>query len=284
MTSDRWPKRPASRCRSGRAGAPVRPGQGRRDALAELRHDALLRADRRARRRRHARPAAAGRRWSARSSGCPWTASCPPTTRCSRSPAELRACRSSPAATTSGHLRRRSTRSCASSRSRWLPTARAPTRVARLVVRGAGRGGRPGRARGRQLAAGEVRAARRRPELGPDPPGGRPGGAGRRPVAARALHRGGARRERRRRRGARRGRAGRLRARRWPPPRWRCGSTSLPPARRPRSSSATSGPSTCASTRSTRHEHATRTGPQDRGSRRCSSRSLHPGVLRAARS
>ena len=50
-----------------------------------------------------------------------------------------------------------------------------------------GRGGRAGRARGRQLAAREVRAARRRPELGPDPRGGRPGAAGRRPGRARPL-------------------------------------------------------------------------------------------------
>ena len=65
-------------------------------------------------------------------------------------------------------------------------------RIGRVVVRGgARRGRRARRARGRELAAGEGRAARRRPELGPDR-------AGRRrarcydtaPLRARHLHRG----------------------------------------------------------------------------------------------
>ena len=106
-------------------------------------------------------------------------------------------------------------------RRRGRRAGRAPRRARR------GRGGGPGRARGRQLAAGEVRAARAGPELGPDPAGGRPGGAGRGPVAARALHR---------RASTSRAPAARWRSprtggggwtRRWPPPRWRCGSTSL---------------------------------------------------------
>ena len=51
-------------------------------------------------------------------------------------------------------------------------------RIARVVVRGGRRRRRRGgRARGRQLAAGQDRAARRRPQLGPDRPGGRRGAA-----------------------------------------------------------------------------------------------------------
>ena len=54
-------------------------------------------------------------------------------------------------------------------------------RVARLVVRGPVGDDRAGRARGRQLAARQVRAARRRSQLGPDAAGRRPGPAGRGP-------------------------------------------------------------------------------------------------------
>ena len=71
------------------------------------------------------------------------------------------------------------------------PTARAP-RASRACssaaeITGARRGGGP---RGRQLAAGQDRAARRRPQLGPDRPGGRRRPAGRRAAGVRRLDRG----------------------------------------------------------------------------------------------
>ena len=166
--------------------APLRAGEGRRHALAELRDDALLRADRRARSTPARSTGCCARRSSARSSGSPWTGSCPPTTRCSRSRAAHAGVAVEPgtdderafAAALDALLRQLAVEMVAD--------GEGAERVARLVVRGAVGGGGAGRARGRQLAAREVRPPRRRPELGPDPPGGRPGGAGRRPVAARA--------------------------------------------------------------------------------------------------
>ena len=82
-------------------------------------------------------------------------------------------------------------RCCAGSRCRSCATARAPGASAACVVHG---GHEPHvvarRARGRQLAAGQGRAARRRPELGPDRAGGRRRAARRRAAAARHLDRG----------------------------------------------------------------------------------------------
>ena len=64
-------------------------------------------------------------------------------------------------------------------------------RIGRVVVqRRLRRGRRAGGAGGRELAAGEGRAARRRPELGPDRAGRRRGDPRRGAVAARHLHRG----------------------------------------------------------------------------------------------
>ena len=94
---------------------------------------------------------------------------------------------------------RRSTRCCASSRSRSSPTARAPGGSAASSCAAAPSGAAErGGARGRQLAAGQVRAPRRRPELGPDrcrrPAQALPGTA---PLAARHRDRGRAGRARR---------------------------------------------------------------------------------------
>ena len=85
---------------------------------------------------------------------------------------------------------RRSTRCCASSRSRSSPTARARGASAAIVVRGARRRRRARGALGRQLAARQDRAARRRPQLRPHPAGGRPGVAARRAVRRRPRDRG----------------------------------------------------------------------------------------------
>ena len=82
-------------------------------------------------------------------------------------------------------LRRGARRAAAPARARRsCATARAPARIGRVVVRGGhGEQRRARRARGRQLAAGQDRAARRRPQLGPDRAGGRDGAARHRAAA-----------------------------------------------------------------------------------------------------
>ena len=111
---------------------------------------------------------------------------------------------------------------------------------------------RAGRARGRRLAAGQDRAVRRRPQLGPDHPGRGCGAArGRAPLARRHLDRGHRRlRQRRlrraRRRGADRRRAGATRS--------STRSCCRARAPRPSATSPTSATSTSRSTRTTRHE------------------------------
>ena len=81
-------------------------------------------------------------------------------------------------------------RSCCSSRSRSSPTARGRpgSGGSRSTAAARRRGGRAGRPRDRQLAAGQDGAVRPRPELGPDRPGGgdgarRRGAGGDRPGA-----------------------------------------------------------------------------------------------------
>ena len=86
---------------------------------------------------------------------------------------------------------RRSTGRCASSRWTSCATARAPSGSAASSCSGGGEDVVvPRRARGRQLAAGQGRAARRRPELGPDRAGRRRRDPRHRAAAAGHLHRG----------------------------------------------------------------------------------------------
>ncbi len=264
-----------------RVRAAVCAGKGRRDDLAFLRHDALLRPDRRGDRRRHARPAAesrgravvrahVGRRPALherlrvllreRRRGLGRRAR-------HRGRAGLRhgARRAAAPACAGDRRRRRGGRACRAPRSAGLD-----------------RGGRPGRARRGKLTAREMRAARGRPQLGTHPRRGGPGGAGRGRRRARPVHRGRAGRERRHRGRARRRRPpargrGHVRARGRPAagPVRRAG-------RRPRSSSATWVTGTCPSTRSTRREQRPPGGRTQRRPHRDAAgvAPLHPGVLR----
>ena len=164
MTTDRGPKR-CTRARRRRDA--LRPGEGRGDDRA-----------------RASRPCSASCRPT------PWSTT--PTRRCARAVGRLvradhgrRPDEHQRHGAAAGDRRRRraaarracSTPSCSSSRSRSSPTARARPGSARIeVARGRRRrGGRAGRARDRQLAAGQDGALRPRPELGPDRPGGRDG-------------------------------------------------------------------------------------------------------------
>ena len=263
--------------------APLRPGKGRGHdlSLASRRCCASSRPTRRSTRSRST--GCCARRSSARSSARPSTGSSRPTTRSSASRAVRPASRSSRAPTTSARSRAALDALLRQLALEIVADGEGAERVARLVVRGSGRGGGPGRPRRRKLAAREVRAARRRPELGPHPGGRRPGRAGCRPGAARPLHRGRPGRERRQRRA----RSTTARRRRL--------DEAMPdaevelrldlvarPARRRRSSSATSGTDTCRSTRSTRHERRSPgRRPQQRAHRDAAGVApLHQGVLR----
>ena len=144
---------------------------------------------------------------------------------------------------------RRSTRCCASSRSRSWPTARGCRRVGRIVVEGRPDAVEPVARSDRQLAARQDRAARRRPQLRPHPAGGRGGLAAGRPVRRRPGDRGPPAGLRRRRHRAERRRPARARA----AGSRRRGRVPARPARaaRRRSSSRTSASTTPASTRNT---------------------------------
>ena len=248
----------------GRPRAALRPGEGRRDDLAELRHDALLRR----RRTRWSTPATLDRLLRAAVERSFERMSVDGQLSTNDSVFAI-AGGASGVAVEPGSDDERAFAAALDALLRQLAVemvadGEGAERVARLVVRGAVGGGGPGRARGRQLAAGEVRAARAATRTG----AGSSQAAGQAVpdadlVPARALHRGRAGGERRRRRGARRTTGGarldEAMARR------RGGDAARPrsaPARRPRSSSATSAPSTCGSTRSTRREQRSCTARQ----------------------
>ena len=190
LTTDRWPKRCT---RAGRRRHALRPGQGRRDDRAGLRDDALLRADRRRRRGPRRRACARAVDASFERITVDGQMSTNDTvllqaTGAAGAPLPDGPARRGPAAARDRDRRRRRGRRPGSAGSR------SPRRRRR-------RRGRAGRPRDRQLAAGQDRALRPRPELGPDRPGGR---AWRSP--ARTCDELGAERDRRRR--ARRRRAG----------------------------------------------------------------------------
>ena len=190
MTTDRWPKHGAPRRAAVRwVGAALRAGEGRGHDLSLLRHDALLHPDRRGDRRGHARPAAASRGRALVRAHLRRRAALHQRLgvlhRQRRGRSRGRAGRRRRA-----RVRRGARRAAAPARAR--DRRRRRGRRARRAARGArlGRGGGPGRARRGKLAAREVRTARRRPELGPDPRGRRPGRARRGSRRARPLHRG----------------------------------------------------------------------------------------------
>ena len=198
-----------------------RPVQGRRDDLAPLRDDALLRADRRAARaetadlllgvcvQRSLRPRLG--RWAALDQRH----------RDPDVPAGPAACASSPRARTSCASARRCDALLRELAMKMVADGEGAARIARVLVRGGTAEAEARRPGHRQLAAGEGRAARRRPQLGPDRAGRRSGAARHRAAARRHL---------------------RSRARR-----------SAPPARRSRSTStalAGRSPATRSSTRS----------------------------------
>ena len=240
LTSDSGPKRACLEVSS--AGGAVRarrPGQGRRDDLAALRHDVLLRADRRrarAPRRSTCSPACAS---SARSTASPSTASSPRATPCSPWPAARSGVRVEPESDDELRLGEALDALLRQLALEIVADGEGAERVGRVRGERPPRRRRAGGALGRQLAAGQDRAARRRPQLRPHPPGRGAGLAGRRAVRRRPRDRGppgglGRRRRDRRRRAAGAGRARAAATR---------SSTRSPcPARaaRPRSSSATS--------------------------------------------
>ena len=131
MTSDRWPKRACLEVAlRGRQRAAVGAGQGRGHDLAPLRHDVLLRADRRRAAGRDRRAAHGRVREALVRPHHRWTASSPPATPCSCRPNGASGVRGGARdAPTSCASARRWTRCCASSRSRSWPTARAPQRI-----------------------------------------------------------------------------------------------------------------------------------------------------------
>ena len=169
---------------AGRDGAAERAGQGRGHDPAGLRHDAVLRADRRGARAPRPPTCCSASASSARSTASRSTASCRPTTPRSCWPRARAASSSQPESEDELRLRR--------------GARRALRQLALQIVRD-GEGAAPGRprarprrpradrrarrARDRQLAAGQDRAVRRRPQLGPDRAGDRRRAAGHRAAA-----------------------------------------------------------------------------------------------------
>ena len=183
MTTDAFAKRCSLEVRCRRHRPPHRPGQGRRDDPAELRDDAVLRAD--------GRRAGAGDRGPAarrvrEALVRPHHRRRPALDERHRDPDGVRRQRRARRARVRGRaaLRRGAGRAAAPARAadRARRRGRQAHRPGRRARRQPGRR-RPRRARRGQLPARQGRAARRRPELGPDRPGGRRGAPGSAPLA-----------------------------------------------------------------------------------------------------
>ena len=192
MTTDAFEKRATPRGRA--AGGTVRlcaQAKGAGMISPALRDDAVLRADRRARCRPRPPTCCSACASSARSIASRSTASSRPTTRrssCARAPAASRVEPESEDELRFGEaldalLRQLALRDRARRRGRPAHRPRRRARRPRRQRRG-------GRARGGQLAAGQGRAARRRPQLGAHRPGRRDGAARHRAAGGRHRDRG----------------------------------------------------------------------------------------------
>ena len=138
MTSDRWPKRACLEVElDGRQRAAVGAGQGRGDDLAALRHDVLLRADRRRCCRPRRRAAHRRDREALVRPHLAWTASSPPATPCSCRRTAPPACAVEPETRRRAALRRGDGRAAAPARDRDRGRRRGRLSAwRRIVVRG----------------------------------------------------------------------------------------------------------------------------------------------------